>query len=185
MCHTHHNLIHSLIQAIGDNPDRDGVADTPQRVVAAWQELFCGYKESAYPKVTVFANTTSHSLVSDHGTFYSHCEHHLLPFFGHYYFSYIPGAHVIGLSKIQRLVTYHAARLQTQEQLAVDIVDDFVRLLAPHGAAITLSGRHLCREMRGVRSTASTMWSEYVFGSLRTTPELRTTHSNRAMHALT
>ena len=132
-------LITDMLIAIGEDPEREGLIDTPKRVVKMWGEIFRGYDPSQKPKVSVFNNGADglvyDQMVIDTGDFYSHCEHHMVPFFGQYWFGYIPspGGKIIGLSKVARLVDYHAAKLQIQERLVHDIVTDIWNELSKDG----------------------------------------------------
>jgi GTP cyclohydrolase I len=149
--------IRMLIHAIGENPDREGLKGTPERIVRMWKEIFRGYDPAQAPKITTFPNEECISdLVFDTGEYYSMCEHHILPFFGRYYFAYIPNpkGRILGISKVARVVGYCAARLQLQERLARDVVDMLSKALNDDalGFAIVMKGKHLCKTMRGVRN---------------------------------
>lgn len=151
-----------LLSLFGDNPLREGLKDTPSRVAAMFSELLCGYDTNSKPKITVFPNgadgLTYNQLIIDEGTFCSFCEHHCLPFFGRYWFGYIPqqNGNIVGLSKIARVVRFHASRLQVQERLVREVIDDVWNSLsknsiAPKGMALVLKAKHLCKCIRGVR----------------------------------
>lgn len=149
--------IRTLIQYIGEDPDREGLIKTPDRIIRMWREIFRGYNESKKPKITTFSNDEhSTDMVFDTGDYYSMCEHHILPFFGRYYFAYIPApdGRILGISKIARVVGYCAARLQLQERLASDIVKMLTDALDGKvlGMALVMKGKHLCKTMRGVRN---------------------------------
>ena len=119
------SALRTLIRAIGEDPDREGLQGTPDRIMRMWKEIFRGYDPSQKPKITTFANEDhTTDIVFDAGDYYSMCEHHILPFFGKYYFAYIPApdGRILGISKVARVVGYCAARLQLQERLAADIV---------------------------------------------------------------
>lgn len=158
---THETLIRDLLHYIGEDPNRPGLIGTPDRIIRMWREIFRGYDPAQHPKVTTFDNgldgLTYDNMVVDTGTFYSMCEHHMMPFFGKYVFAYIPNPHgkILGLSKIGRVVDYHAARLQVQERLVADIVEDITAALGtenpPLGVALMMQGEHLCKTMRGVK----------------------------------
>jgi len=168
------NAVHALLTYIGENPQRAGLKDTPARVARMYKELFYGYSTQP-PALTTFPNDEDgvqyDQIVQDEGTFYSFCEHHMLPFFGNYYFGYIPDGHIVGLSKIARLVDFYAARLQVQERLGAQIVEHFENILKPKGAILMLEARHLCKECRGVRKQGI-MRTSKVTGIFRTQPEL-------------
>ncbi len=146
-----------LIQAIGEDPEREGLKGTPDRIMRMWREIFRGYDPEQKPKITTFANDEGISdIVFDSGDYYSMCEHHILPFFGKYYFAYIPSpkGRILGISKVARVVGYCAARLQLQERLARDVVQMLSEALDNEalGFAIVMKGKHLCKTMRGVRN---------------------------------
>lgn len=149
--------LQTLLSYIGEDPSREGLKGTPDRIIRMWGEIFRGYDPSKKPKITTFENDGhSTDIVFDSGDYYSMCEHHVLPFFGKYYFAYVPSPNgrILGISKIARVVGYCAARLQLQERLAIDVVkmlDDALdgKVL---GFAIVMKGQHLCKTMRGVRN---------------------------------
>lgn len=153
--------IRDLLEYVGEDVNRPGLIGTPDRVIRMWREIFRGYDSSQHPKITTFDNgvdgLTYDNMVVDTGTFYSMCEHHMMPFFGHYVFAYIPNpkGKILGLSKIGRVVDYHSARLQIQERLVADIVKDIEDALGtdfpPLGVALIMQGEHLCKTMRGVK----------------------------------
>lgn len=158
---THEQLIRDLLNYIGEDPNRPGLIGTPDRIIRMWREIFRGYDPNQHPKITTFDNgedgLTYDNMVVDTGTFYSMCEHHMMPFFGSYVFAYIPNpkGKILGLSKIGRVVDYHSARLQVQERLVADIVEDITLALGtenpPLGVALIMQGEHLCKTMRGVK----------------------------------
>lgn len=166
-----------LLEIIGENPKREGLRDTPSRVVKMWREIFRGYDESQKPKITVFPNNNDgvhyDQMIVDTGYFYSHCEHHTVPFFGKYYFAYIPNKKILGLSKVARLVDFHSAKLQVQERLGKEILDDLEKELKPKGIALILKGRHLCKEMRGVKKVNGEMTTSDLRGVFRKKLEVR------------
>lgn len=167
-----YTAIRTLISAIGEDPSREGLIDTPERIVRMWKEIFRGYDETQKPKITTFSNDDKITdIVFDSGDYYSMCEHHILPFFGRYYFAYIPKAkgRILGLSKIARVVGYCAARLQLQERLAKDIIEMLSQALDGNaeGFAIMMRGKHLCKTMRGVRNDGY-MTASYFTGVFKT-----------------
>ena len=127
--------VRTILSYIGDNPEREGLQGTPERIMRMWKEIFRGYNETQAPKITTFTNGTDGisctGVVADSGTYYSMCEHHMMPFFGKYWFAYIPNpkGKILGISKIGRVVDYCAARLQVQERLAQDVVTMIVNAL--------------------------------------------------------
>ena len=151
------SAIKTILEYIGENPEREGLLDTPDRIIRMWREIFRGYNAAQRPKITTFANDMhSTDIVFDTGEYYSMCEHHMMPFFGKYYFAYIPktDGRILGISKIARVVQYCAARLQLQERLAREIVTMLSEALNNNvkGMAIVMRGTHLCKTMRGVKS---------------------------------
>lgn len=152
--------IRTLLIAIGENPDREGLVETPDRISRMCKEIFRGYDPSQKPKITTFVNDMeSTDMVFDTGDYYSMCEHHMMPFFGKYYFAYIPkkDGRILGISKVARVVGYCAARLQLQERLARDIVKMLTDALdgQVEGMAIVMRGTHLCKTMRGVKNNGT------------------------------
>lgn len=150
-------LIRQELALIGEDPEREGLKETPQRIARMWKEIFRGYDPAQKPKITTFVNDMhSTDMVFDTGDYYSMCEHHMMPFFGKYYFAYIPhpDGRILGISKIARVVGYCSARLQLQERLARDIVNMLNEALdgKQQGMAIVMKGTHLCKTMRGVKS---------------------------------
>ena len=170
------NAIRTLMTYIGEDPTRDGLVDTPDRILRMYEEIFRGYDADKKPNITTFNNEEGFSdIVFDSGEYYSMCEHHMLPFFGNYYFAYIPSpeGRILGISKVARVVGYCAARLQLQEKLAVDIVNMLSKALEGKalGFAIVLKGQHLCKTMRGVRNNGKMTVSHFtgVFARTDTT----------------
>lgn len=149
--------IRTILAYIGEDPDREGLIGTPDRIIRMYQEIFRGYDVSKKPKITTFQNDMhSTDIVFDTGDYYSMCEHHMMPFFGKYYFAYVPmeDGRILGISKIARVVGYCAARLQLQERLARDIVEMLTEALGGYvqGMAIVMRGTHMCKSMRGVKN---------------------------------
>lgn len=169
--------IKTLLSYIGENPDREGMKETPDRIIRMWDEIFRGYDPNKKPKITTFGNEdNSTDMVFDSGDYYSMCEHHVLPFFGKYYFAYIPSpdGRILGISKVARVVGYCAAKLQLQERLAIDIVktlDDALGGTAL-GFAIVMKGQHLCKTMRGVRNNGKMTVSHFT-GLFKDDPDKR------------
>lgn len=174
--------VRRILEYIGEDANRVGLKGTPDRVVRMFKEIFRGYKEEAKPKITTFPNGEDgiiyDSMVLDEGDFYSCCEHHMMPFFGKYWFAYIPNpkGRILGISKIGRVVDYCAARLQVQERLTHDIVDMLAEALGtenpPLGIALVMRGEHLCKTMRGVKKKGI-MSSSYLTGVFREDATLR------------
>lgn len=157
--------VRTLIAWAGDNPQREGLLDTPKRVVKAYEELFRGYREDAAAFLErTFSETGGYDdmvLVRDI-PFHSHCEHHIVPFFGRAHVAYVPIDRVVGLSKIARIVDAFARRLQTQEHLTAQIVTTLDDVLKPRGVAVLIEAEHMCMTMRGVQKAgASTMTTQF------------------------
>jgi len=149
------DICKSLLKDIGDNPNRPGLLDTPKRMEKMFKEFFVGYDSAKYPILTKFPNGEDgifyDEMIRDTGYFYSFCEHHFLPFFGEYYFGYIPDQWIVGASKIARTVDYFAGKLQVQERLGHEIVKYITDVIKPKGCILVLNARHLCKEMRGIK----------------------------------
>lgn len=158
-----------MLEFIGENPNRPGLKDTPARVVKMWGEVFRGYDKAQAPKITAFSNDGSDgfkydTMLTDEGYFFSHCEHHMVPFFGQYYFAYIPDKLLIGASKIARTVDYFSAKLQIAERLVSDVVEYLDSKVHPKGMILVMTARHLCKEMRGVKKFNSPFEATAVTG---------------------
>ena len=157
--------VRTLIAYAGDDPKREGVLDTPKRVVDAYGELYRGYTESPVEMLDkTFSETAAYDdlvLVRDIG-FNSHCEHHMMPFFGKAHVAYMPTDKVVGLSKLARLVDVYARRLQTQEHLTAQVATAIDEILKPRGVAVLLEAEHMCMSLRGVEKPgASTITTQF------------------------
>lgn len=171
------NALRTIIRYIGDDPEREGVLATPERIARMYDEIFRGYDAEKKPHITTFRNTAHQSeMVFDSGEYYSMCEHHMLPFFGQYYFAYIPSTdgNILGISKVARVVGYCAAKLQLQERLCREIIDMLADALdnTAKGFAIVMKGKHLCKSMRGVRNNGD-MTVSYFTGCFKENTQLR------------
>lgn len=176
--------IRRVFQFIGEDPNREGLKDTPDRIVRMCKEIFRGYDPAQAPKITTFQNGADgivyDNMVVDKGDYYSLCEHHMRSFFGEYYFAYIPHpkGKILGISKIGRVVDYCASKLQIQERLVNDVIEMLTAALEkdceypPLGMALIMKGRHLCKESRGSRKKGI-MVSSYLRGVFKTEPALR------------
>lgn len=151
--------VRTLLRWAGENPDREGLVDTPKRVVKAYEEMFSGYSLSPEQILgTVFDEVSGYNepvLVRDI-PFYSHCEHHMVPIIGKAHIAYLPDGRVVGLSKIPRVVDVFAKRLQTQESITAQIADALQKFLKPRGVAVLIEAEHMCMAMRGVKKQGST-----------------------------
>jgi GTP cyclohydrolase IA len=161
--------IANLISALGENPKRDGLVRTPERVADMYGELLSGYKID--PKKVVnealFDVKYDEMVIVRDIEFYSLCEHHLLPFMGRVHVAYFPKGKVLGLSKIPRIVDMFARRLQVQERLTRQIADFVQETLDPHGVAVVIEGLHLCMMMRGVKKHNARMTTSAMHGAFR------------------
>ena len=169
--------IRDVLTYIGEDPDREGLVGTPDRIVRMFKEILRGYDPAQKPKITTFSNDMkSTDMVFDTGDYYSLCEHHMMPFFGRYYFAYVPNENgrILGISKIARVVGYCAARLQLQERLARDIVGMLSDALDNNvqGMAIVMLGMHLCKTMRGVKNNGQ-MTVSYLSGIFKENSDAR------------
>lgn len=157
--------VRTLILWAGDDPSREGLAETPQRVVKAYKELYKGYDQDPDEILSrVFEEVEAYQdmvLVRDI-PFHSHCEHHMVPFVGKAHIAYYPAKGVVGLSKLARVVEVYARRLQTQETMTAQIAQAIDKALAPRGVAVLIEAEHMCMSMRGVQKQgSSTMTTQY------------------------
>lgn len=155
-----HGLVAGMLRHIGENPNREGLRETPARVVKAWGEWFAGY--SADPMAVLKTFEDGAELCGDEMVlvrdiqFYSHCEHHMAPFFGKAHVAYIPDQKVVGLSKLARVVDIYASRLQVQERLTNQVANAIETTLHPKGVAVVVEATHFCMCSRGVNKQGST-----------------------------
>lgn len=159
-----------LLQLIGEDPDRQGLIETPVRFVKAWREITSGYRVDPKSVLKSFedgAENCDEMVIERNIPVYSNCEHHLVPFFGAAHVAYIPRGKVVGLSKIPRLVNVFAKRLQVQERLTNQIADALWTHLNPNGVAVVLECRHLCMEMRGVERIGTVTSTSALRGLLK------------------
>ena len=158
-----------LLQAIGEDPNREGLLRTPTRAARAFEFLTNGYRQSLDEVVNgaIFESDASEIILVKDIELYSLCEHHLLPFIGRAHVAYIPNGKVIGLSKVARLVDVFARRLQIQENLTVQIADALMKTLRPAGVGIVVEAKHLCMMMRGVEKQNSVMKTSCLLGTFK------------------
>jgi GTP cyclohydrolase IA len=154
--------VREILIAVGENPDRDGLVDTPARVARMYAEQFAGLRQEPEDVLTTVFD-------AEHDEIYSMCEHHLVPFFGKAHIGYIPGekGEITGLSKLARLADVYARRPQVQERMTSQMADSLMRILAPRGVIVVLECEHLCMSMRGVRKPGATTMTSAVRGIFR------------------
>jgi len=169
------SLIAQLLHNLGENPQRAGLQRTPLRVAKALSYLTSGYELTIdqVVKDAVFEEQCEEMVLVRDIEFYSLCEHHVLPFFGHVHVAYLPNGRVIGLSKIARIVDVFARRLQIQERLTNQIADALMEIVVPHGVAVIIEASHFCMMMRGVQKQNSTTSTSAMRGSFRDNPRTR------------
>lgn len=161
---------HTLLKYIGEDPDREGLRETPARFIKAWEEYTRGYAMTAQDVLKTFedgADRVDETVLVKDIPVYSHCEHHLAPFFGIAHVGYIPCGKIVGLSKLPRLVDVYAKRLQVQERLTTQIASALSHYLAPRGVAVVLECRHMCMEMRGIQRMGTTTTTSAMLGCFR------------------
>ena len=158
-----------LLQAIGEDPNREGLLRTPTRAARAFEFLTNGYRQSLDDVVNgaIFESDASEIILVKDIELYSMCEHHLLPFIGRAHVAYIPDGKVIGLSKVARLVDVFARRLQIQENLTMQIADALMKTLHPAGVGVVVEAKHLCMMMRGVEKQNSVMKTSCLLGTFK------------------
>ncbi len=164
------NSIVGLIKAVGEDPEREGLKKTPERVARMYAELLSGYRADPEKFINgaLFNITYDEMVIVRDIEFYSLCEHHMLPFIGRAHVAYLPDGKVIGLSKIPRVVDMYARRLQVQERLTRQIADFLSDALKPHGVAVVVEAMHMCSMMRGVKKHDARMTTSAMHGSFRT-----------------
>ena len=150
--------VKTILREIGEDPDREGLHKTPERVAKAFGFMCAGYNEDPEEIINsaLFESTNDEMVIIRDIEFYSMCEHHMLPFFGKALVAYTPNGKVVGLSKIPRIVNVFARRLQIQERLSEQIADVIMNTIKPKGVGVLITARHMCMEMRGVEKICST-----------------------------
>ena len=168
--------VKEILAAIGEDPDRDGLRDTPQRVARMYSEICSGLREDPTTHLdTTFEVAHDEIIVVRDIPFFSICEHHLIPFFGKAHVAYLPQSdgHITGLSKLARLVDGYATRPQVQERLTTEIADAIALKLNPRGAAVVLEAEHLCMSMRGIKKPGASTVTSSMRGLFRENPASR------------
>ena len=165
-----------LLSYIGEDPAREGLVDTPARVIRSYEELYGGYSvraEDVLKATFTECGEYDEMVLLRSVDFFSTCEHHMLPFFGKVSVGYIPGKKVVGISKLARLVEVHARRLQIQERMTADIAADLERVLHPQGVAVIVEAQHFCMTSRGVEKANAKMVTSKLTGVFREDPTAR------------
>ncbi|MDR0963761.1 MAG: GTP cyclohydrolase I FolE [Clostridium sp.] len=148
--------IHDLLLALGEDPEREGLLETPKRIAKLYEEVLSGAAEDPAVHLSkTFAVDAKHMVVEKDIPFYSMCEHHMMPFFGTVHVAYLPNGRVVGLSKLVRTVECFARRLQIQERMTQEIADAIMTHLSPKGVIVMVEAQHLCVSMRGVKKPGS------------------------------
>tara|TARA_X000000368_G_C22929576_1_gene666941 strand:+ start:122 stop:697 length:576 start_codon:yes stop_codon:yes gene_type:complete len=159
----------SLLESIGEDPNREGLLKTPQRVAKSWEFLSKGYDEDLDTLINnaIFEESAKDMVIVKNIEFYSLCEHHLIPFYGKAHVAYIPNGKIIGLSKIPRIIDHYSKRLQVQERLTNQIANTLQDILKPKGVAVVMEGKHFCMLMRGVQKQNSIATTSAMLGLFR------------------
>lgn len=163
-------VVRAMLRAMGEDPDREGLLDTPKRVVKSWSELFAGYRQDpAEILATTFGDVEGYQemILLKAIPFHSTCEHHMLPFSGQAHVAYLPRERVVGLSKLARLVDCFARRLQIQERLTMEVSKAVMTHLQPHGCGVVMEAVHGCMVCRGVRKEGASMVTSSLQGSFQ------------------
>ena len=162
-------LMKELLEAIGEDPTREGLEKTPDRVARSWEFLTSGYRSDLKEVINdaIFESESNNMIISRDIEVYSLCEHHLLPFFGRCHIGYVADKHVLGLSKLARIVDHFARRLQIQERLTSQIAKELMEVTKADGVGVVIECQHLCSMMRGVQKQNSVMTTSTVLGSFR------------------
>ena len=169
------DLTHSLIKTLGEDPERQGMRHTPQRVAESLSFLTSGYDQNLETVLNgaVFEEDYAEMILVRDIEIYSLCEHHMLPFFGKAHVAYLPDGRIVGLSKIPRIVEMFSRRLQVQERLTQDIASALECALKPRGVGVVIEARHLCMMMRGVEKQNSSATTSAMLGAFRDDPKTR------------
>jgi len=168
--------VRTLLRWAGDDPEREGLSETPARVARAYKEWFSGYGEDPYVYLkSTFEETDGYDemVVLRDIRFESHCEHHLAPIIGKVHVAYLPNRRVVGISKLARIVEVYARRLQIQEKLTAQIANTINEVLEPQGVAVAVEASHQCMTTRGIHKPGVTMVTSRMLGQFRTDPSTR------------
>lgn len=169
------NAVKIMMESVGEDPNREGLLKTPQRVRKAYEFMYGGYKEdpNAILNSALFTSSNDEMVLIKDIELYSTCEHHLLPIIGRAHVAYIPDGKVVGLSKIPRVVDIFSRRMQIQEQLTEQIAEAIMTTIKPKGVAVVIQARHMCMEMRGVEKINSTTTSSALRGLFKSDQRTR------------
>jgi len=160
------SLVRRMLELIGEDPGREGLLETPNRVVKSWEEIYSGYAKSCQDYAKVFEHRCEHIVMLRGLDYFSMCEHHMLPFFGTCHVAYIPqNSRVLGVSKLARMLEVYSRRLQLQERLTDQLAFGIQEAINPLGVAVYIDGQHLCMQMRGVRQPHATMRTNKLTGA--------------------
>lgn len=172
----HEGLIRGLLRMVGEDPDREGLQETPARVIKAWKHWCQGYDQDPAAILKTFedgAEGADEMVIVRDIQLYSHCEHHMAPFYGKAHVAYIPNKRIVGLSKLARVVDVFAHRLQVQERLTNQVADSLVEHLQPLGVGVIVEATHFCMCSRGVNKQGSTTVTSALRGAMKEKPEAR------------
>jgi GTP cyclohydrolase IA len=165
--------IKSILKYIGDDPRRDGLFETPTRVVKSWEEIYAGYKQYPEDVITTFEDDCDEVVIVKDIEFSSMCEHHMLPFIGKAHIGYIPDGKVLGLSKMPRILDIYAKRLQIQERICQQVTKALDKYVKPIGSACVIEAVHMCMSCRGVKKQHSKAITSSLTGAFKTDPAAR------------
>ncbi len=169
--------LRKILEYLGENPDREGLIDTPKRMIKSWGELFGGYKKKPEDVLTVFKEDDvipyNQIILLKDIEFYSTCEHHFLPFVGKAHVAYVPKDKVVGISKLSRIIEIFSRRLQIQERIGNQVTQSLMDVLNPQGAACIIEAKHFCMTSRGVNKQNSVMVTSSLKGCFLSHPETR------------
>ncbi len=175
------NSVSEILKAVGEDPEREGLIRTPERVARAYQEILGGYQTDPVKLVNgaLFNVDYDEMVIVKDIEYFSLCEHHMLPFFGRAHVAYVPKGKVIGLSKIPRIVDMFAHRLQVQERMTQQIAEFIQEVINPWGVGVVIEGQHLCMMMRGIKKEQAKMTTSAMLGGFRKRLETRMEFLNR------
>ena len=178
------NLVQNLLVELGEDPEREGLKRTPERVSRMFGELLSGYQKNIEELVNgaIFESDYKDIVLVRNIEFYSMCEHHMLPFYGRAHVAYLPDGKIIGLSKIPRLVDMFARRLQVQERMTQEIANTLNEIIKPKGVAVLVEGAHMCAMMRGVKKENASMVTQTMLGMFEDDQRYRSEFLTHVQH---